>query len=215
MVGLFLKERAELYGTTTLMDSELLACAAGLEIDTAQRVLDELGGLKGLRNAHNAHTAQLTMLPGIGLGKALQIQAITELAARMLAAGTPPQPVIKSPEDVFQFMGPRLHGLEEEHIYVLLLNTKNRVQSVELIAKGTLDGVAVHPREIYKTAIRNCAAAIIMVHNHPSGDPSPSPGDIQITYRLAEAGRLLGIELLDHVVVGGDTYVSLKQEGMF
>jgi len=202
-----LKERAEIYGTTTLLDSELLACAAGLEIDTAQRVLDDLGGLKGLRNAR---ASQLKQLPGIGLAKAQQIQAVAELAVRIMSAGTPPQPVITRPEDVFRYMRPRLQGLEEEHLYVLLLNAKYRVQSIELVAKGTLDGAAAHPREIYKAAIRNCAAAIIMVHNHPSGDPSPSQDDIRLTRRLAEAGGLLGIEFLDHIIIG-DNYFSFKE----
>ena len=127
-----------------------------------------------------------------------------------------PAPSLRAPGDVYQLMRPRLKGADREHFYALLLNTKNVVLAVELISVGSLNASIVHPREILKPAIAISAGSIILVHNHPTGDPGPSREDIEFTRRFAQCGELIGIELLDHVIIGDNGhFVSLKERGDF
>jgi DNA repair protein RadC len=157
----------------------------------------------------------LTGFPGIGPSGAARFLACLELSRRasVWSAGT--RPVISTPEDVVTLCGTQLRGLDREHFWVLALSTKNRLLRTIEVSVGSLNASIVHPRELFKEAVRVSAASVVVVHNHPSGDPTPSSADIQLTRRLARAGEVLGIELLDHVVIGdGGDHVSLRHMGV-
>jgi len=124
-------------------------------------------------------------------------------------------PCVRAPKDVYQLMRPRVKDADREHIYALLLNTKNVLISAELVSIGSLNATIIHPREILKPAITASAASIILVHNHPTGDPTPSSEDVSFTRRFARCGKLIGIELLDHIVIGNGRFYSLKEQGRF
>jgi DNA repair protein RadC len=157
--------------------------------------------------------AELQGLPGVGLAKAARLVAGVELGRRV-CEGRNEREAVKSPSDVYRFFGQRLRHLDREHFMAVLLDTKNRILATELISIGSLDSSLVHPRELFKAAVRHSASAVILVHNHPSGDPAPSSADLACTKRLAEAGRLLGIEVLDHVIIGDGQYVSFRERGI-
>jgi len=150
---------------------------------------------------------------GLSLRQAAAVIAARKLGRRLYAAPAARRPTIRIPADVAALVGPDMRYLDREHFRVLLLNTRHEVLAVEEVAVGGLNSAVIHPREVFKAAIRWSAAAVILVHNHPSGDPEPSADDLRITARLAEAGRVLGIEVLDHVVVGDGRYVSLRERG--
>ena len=152
------------------------------------------------------------LLKGIGPAKACQIKAAIELGRRV-NTHPPEQPKIGSPKDVAALLTDELRYLKQEHFMVLLLDNKNKVIKTETISIGTINASLVHPREVFVKAIRQHAAAVILAHNHPSGDPKPSAEDRAITKRLLESGDLLGIPVLDHVVIGGADYVSFKESG--
>ena len=143
----------------------------------------------------------------------MTIAAAIELGKRVMARQGE-RPLIRSPQDVADLLMPRLCREQREHFFALLLSTKNQVLAMPLIAIGSLNAAIVHPREVFREAIRHSAAAVIAVHNHPSGDPSPSKEDLQLTRQLAQAGNLLSIPLLDHVVLGEQCHVSLKEQGI-
>ena len=151
---------------------------------------------------------------GLSLVQAAAVVAARELGRRLYAAPPPRRPTVRIPADVAALVGPDMRYLDREHFRVLLLNTRHDVLAVEEVAVGGLNSAIIHPREVFKPAIRWSAAAVILVHNHPSGDPEPSADDLRITARLAEAGRVVGIEVLDHVVVGDGRYVSLRERGL-
>ena len=155
---------------------------------------------------------ELSQINGIGPAKAAQLKAAFDLGRRL--DGSPregkAQAQVKSPEDVISAIGGTLRGKKREHFLTLLLDTRNRLIRVATVSMGSLDSSIVHPREVFKEAISASAASVIFVHNHPSGDPEPSEDDIELTRRLVEAGKLLGILVLDHVIVGDGTFVSLK-----
>ncbi|AOZ92281.1 RadC family protein [Paenibacillus crassostreae] len=156
---------------------------------------------------------ELTSIKGIGQMKARQILAALKLA-QALAATSPPICKIRSPEDVYNLIEPEFRYLQKEHFVVILLNSKNAVIATELISIGSLNACLVHPREVFRPAIKRSSASIICCHNHPSGSPDPSPEDISITKRLSDAGTLIGIDVLDHIVIGHKQYVSLKERGL-
>lgn len=162
----------------------------------------------------NATTEELKQIKGIGPAKASQIKAIIELSRRLLSTPAKSRPTIKNPSDVTDLLMGEMKLLDREHFKAIYLNTKHTIISVETISIGSLNASLVHPRELFKTAIKRSAGAIIAVHNHPSGDPTPSVEDIEITRRLVEAGNIIGIQLLDHVIIGDYNYVSLKEEGV-
>lgn len=211
------RERMQNYGAQALSNAELLAIllrtgtikesAVGL----AQRLLVEAGGLRGLVDMR---TEQLTKVKGIGSAKALQIQAGIELGRRLARTSKPEPFTIRSPQDVSRLLAEELRYLQKEHFVCLFLNTKNHVIGQETLSIGSLNASIVHPREVFLAAIKRSSASIVCVHNHPSGDPTPSPEDIEITRRLAEAGAVIGIEVLDHVIIGDRTSVSLKEQGL-
>jgi len=206
-------------GADALSAQEILALIVGRGIAgesvmvTAQRLLSQFGNLKGIANAS---LEELSQVKGIGLAKASQIKAAFELASRLEGyseAGD--KPLVKTPEEVVNLVRSRLKGKKKEYFLALLLDTRNQLIKVSEISVGSLDSSIVHPREVFKEAISASAASIIFVHNHPSGDPTASEDDIKLTKRLAEVGELMCIDVLDHIIIGGKIFLSLKREGLF
>ncbi|CAM3533935.1 MULTISPECIES: DNA repair protein RadC [Brevibacillus] len=210
------RERLLREGAIHLSDTELLAILlrTGREQESAyqlaSRLLSTFGDLHGLAQA--AHS-ELTELKGIGQVKAIELHAAFELGRRLRNAPRQARTTIRLPRDVADLMIPELAHLTQEHFVCLFLNTKNHVIGKQTIFVGSLDSSIVHPREVFKEAIRRSSASVICLHNHPSGDPTPSREDIAITRTLCEAGELVGISLLDHVIIGDGKYISLKEQG--
>jgi len=213
------RERLQKLGVEALSAQEILAVILGRGVSgesvmvTAQRLLSKFGNLKGIAEAS---VEELSQVRGIGIAKAAQIKAAFELSSRLDGyAQTRAKTVVKTPEDVIGVVGGRLRGKKKEYFLALLLDTRNQLIKVAEISVGSLDSSIVHPREVFKEAISASAAAVIFAHNHPSGDAEASPDDIELTKRLAEAGELVGIEVLDHIIIGGKNYSSLKRKGLF
>jgi DNA repair protein RadC len=177
----------------------------------SQKLLSHFGNLKSLLEAS---LEELMSIKGLGLAKATQIKAVLELAKRynLQIEEQPRLKKILSPEDVFKLIKSKLKDYNKEHFYIIALNTRNYV--ISEISIGTLNSSLVHPREVFAEAIRQRANSIILVHNHPSGDPTPSEDDITITKRLQEAGKLIGIEVLDHIIITKTSYFSFKNKGI-
>ena len=213
------RERLQKHGEEALSVQELLALILGRGskndsvLSVAQRLLSHFGDLNKLASAG---LEELARIKGIGPAKAAQIKAVFELGKRSLSSWDKAEKTkISSAEDVFKLFGQRLKAKKKEHFLVLLLDARNRlIRSVE-ISVGSLDASIVHPREVFKEAIGESASRLILVHNHPSGDPKPSEADIEITGRLAAAGKILGLEILDHIIIGNKNASSLKEEGLF
>lgn len=212
------RERLQRYGVENLSAQELLSVILGRGIAgesvtvTAHRLLHEFG-LKGLAGAS---IEELSKIRGIGLAKASQIQAVFELAKRKDGACIQGQKVaVKSPEDVAKVVKGQLSDKHKELFLCLFLDTRSRVYKSSVISIGCLDSSIVHPREVFKEAISASAASVIFVHNHPSGDPEPSEDDIKLTKRLAEVGEIMGIDVIDHVIIGEGEPFSLKRNGLF
>src|SRR6266542_2806718 len=212
------RERLAKHGPEALSTPELLAIllrtgpARESALDVAEGIVAQTGGLRGLANVT---IEQLSQIRGVGVVKAIEIRAAVELGKRISAFTQEARPVIRSPADVSQLVMSELRHESREHFKVLLLDTRNQVMRVNTVSVGSLTESIVHPREVFREAIRHSCAALIAVHNHPSGDPTPSQEDIEVTRRLDEAGRMLGIDLLDHVILGDGRYVSLKEKGLF
>jgi len=212
------RERLVNYGTEGLSNIELLAILLRTGrrgesvLQQAERLLAHFEGLRGLATAG---LADLASFPGVGQAKAATLMAAFELGRRLAAVETENLSAIKSPREVAELLMGRLRFLDREHFFVVLLNARNQPLGVERISIGHLTASLVHPREVFKAAIQKSAAAVILAHNHPSGDPTPSQEDVFLTRRLREGGELLGIEILDHVVFGDNKYVSLKERGLF
>lgn len=210
------RERLMQHGAGALSNSELLAIL--LRTGTAKESAVKLAGKVlaasgGLRQLTDLSVAQLTAIKGIGQAKAVQLLAGIELGRRLSRARLEDTPAIRSPREAAELVRDDLRYLNQEHFIVLFLNTKNRVIGKETLFIGSLNASIVHPREVFKSAIQRSSASIICAHNHPSGDPTPSPEDIDVTRRLAEAGKLMGIELLDHVIIADQAHVSMKELG--
>lgn len=156
---------------------------------------------------------ELMQIKGIGPRRAKQIISALKLA-NMLNVPSSEGQVIRSPEDAAKLVMPELRYLKREYFQSLFLDTKNKVIRKETISIGSLNASIVHPRELFRQAIKYASASVIAAHNHPSGDPGPSPEDVQISKRLKEAGEIIGIEFLDHIIIGGNSYVSLKEQGL-
>lgn len=207
-------EKMVLYGKETLSNSELIAILLKTgttklsSLQLAERVINQ--NADGLRNLANITLEELMDIDGIGQAKAATIVAAVELGKRISALEAIQRGKISCVEDVVDIFMERLRYLQKEMFEVLLLDTKGNIISSENISVGDLCSSVVHPRETFKSAIKRSAAAIIFVHNHPSGDPTPSNEDIAITKRLIEAGNILGISVLDHIIIGDGVFVSMK-----
>ncbi|RED87736.1 DNA replication and repair protein RadC [Cohnella phaseoli] len=210
------RERMQQHGAQALSHAELLAILlrTGTRNESAvylaQRILNECGGLRKLAESG---WEELTHIRGIGPAKALQLQASIELGRRIARSKLPETVKITCPQDVADLLMEEMRHYREEQFVCLFLNTKNHVIGRQTLSIGSLNASIVHPREVFKAAIRRSSASILCAHNHPSGDPTPSAEDLQLTKRLAEAGQLLGIELLDHLVIGDSSFISLKEMG--
>ena len=212
------RERLMRHGVEALSTSELFGLLMGSGAQgesvlmTAQKLFSRFGNLQ---NIASASVEELSSVRGIGPAKAAQIKAAFELGKRLNdpdyhAKGDP----VQTPEAAVQSIQSKLKGLKKEHFYILCLDTRNRVNTKKQVSQGNLDSSIVHPREVFKDAISALASSVIFVHNHPSGDLEPSSEDIQLTKRLVEAGELLGIPVLDHIIVGDGGFTSMKSRNL-
>ncbi len=210
------RERLAQYGPQVLSNAELLAILlrVGLPGENAvqlgQRLLVEFQGLAGL---HRASFDQGCRQRGIGEAKAAQLKAAIELGRRMLLESPEERPVIHAPGDVASLVEYEMAALDQEHLWVLVLDTRGRVLELDKLYKGSLNASMVRVAEVFRTAIQRNAASIVLIHNHPSGDPTPSQEDIHLTRAVVQAGKLLDIEVLDHLVIGHGRWISLKDKG--
>lgn len=211
------RERLSRLGPEFLSEQELLACLLGRGIAgesvlvSVRRLLAAFGSLQGLAEAS---VEQLAAVHGIGPAKAAQLKAAVELSRRLSRPAGGEHPALESVEAAAALLRPYFAGKQKEHVVALLLDARRRLIRLSPVAVGSLSASLVHPRELFKEAIAASAAAVIVAHNHPSGDPQPSEHDVELTQRLVEAGRLLGIEVLDHLIVGRDGVVSLRAAGL-
>jgi DNA repair protein RadC len=212
------RERLAKLGSEALSSQEILALILGRGIRgesviiTAQKLLSRFGNLKNLASAS---IEELTQTKGIGPAKAAQIKATFELSKRLEHSLTEDTKItVKSPEDVVKTARNLLKGKKKEHFVVICLDTRNHLIKTSTVSIGSLDCSIVHPREVFKDAISSSAASVIFIHNHPSGDPTPSEDDIKMTKRLIEAGEIIGIEVLDHIIICDSEHLSMKAKNL-
>lgn len=206
------RERFLSFGPGSLSDAELLALIlrTGTRNENVIELSNRLIAKFTLGRLFDSTIVELKKMKGIGESKAMQILTIAELAKRCNQVKKL-KTKISSAKDVFNLLNDEVRGETKESFYVILLNTKNKILKVEKVSVGILDATIIHPREIFKPAIRNSAARIILAHNHPSGDPLPSDEDLSITRKLIESGELIGIEVIDHVIIGDKNYWSYSE----
>jgi DNA repair protein RadC len=210
------RERLRNLGAGALSNAELLAILLRTGnrnesvLHLSERLLTEA---EGIRNLYGMSIDEMMSLPGIGEAKAILIQAALELGRRVGAHTTQNTVIIRSPKDAADLMMEEMRNLKQEHFVCLFLNMKNAVIGKETVFVGSLNSSIVHPREIFRSAVKRSAASVICLHNHPSGDPVPSPEDIAVTQRLVDAGNLMGIDILDHLIIGEKVYTSMKEKG--
>jgi DNA repair protein RadC len=208
------RERLFLKGASALTNADLVAILLNTgsqgEPVTAlsQRLLHERGGLLGLMKMD---AVELSEFRGIGRAKAAKLKAALEIASRVVALGPDQRPQITTPDDIVNLVGIEMTSLEQEQLRVVLLDTKHRVLSIRTVYTGSVNQAQVRVAELFRDAVRHTAAAIIAVHNHPSGDPTPSAADVALTAEIRKAGELLDIELLDHLIIGAGRHVSLRR----
>ena len=211
------RERLLHHGPGFLSTAELLAIILRTGtpeenvLRVAQRLLISFGDLGGLARAS---PAELTQEKGLGPAKVAQLKAALELGRRLLALSPEERPQIRSPDDAANLVMSEMSLLEQENLRLILLDTKNRVLGTPTIYQGSLNTSLIRVGELFREAIRANCASLIVLHNHPSGDPTPSPEDVAVTRQIAEAGKLLDIEVLDHLIIGQQRYVSLKERGL-
>jgi DNA repair protein RadC len=212
------RERLSAQGPSALTGQELIAiligtgCAGRDALAVAADLLGLVGG--SLRRLEVRPFSELARLPGVGRVKAARIIAALELGRRARSEAEPAPSRIRTPADVHRIYAERLRGLAVDEFHVLALGSQSQVLAARLITRGILNSSLVHPREVFRAAILEAAAGLIVVHNHPSGDPTPSADDRAVTRQLVEAGRILDMPVYDHVIVGGDRYVSLAEAGL-
>lgn len=209
------RERLARYGPRNVSNAELLAIVlrTGTRERSALGLAEYLLKEHGLRGIANASVEELTRIKGVGPVKAVQIAACVELGRR-LEKEPRHRRAVCSPEEAADLLKPHLRDAAKENFVALLLDSKNMVIREEAISVGSLDSSIVHPREVFKTAIAASAASVIVAHNHPSGDPTPSPEDRRVTARLVESGKLLGIDVVDHLIIGDGRWVSMREMGL-
>lgn len=211
------RERLAALGPQALTNAELLAILLRVgvpgenAVEVGQRLLQAFGGLRGL---HRAPFKELMGQHGMGEAKASQIKAAIELGRRLTLEAPEEKPAINSPADAAALLQFDMSALEQEHLRVMLLDRRNRVLEVVEVYKGSVNSSQVRVGELFKDAIRANASAVIVAHNHPSGDPTPSPDDVAVTRAIVQAGKLLDIDVLDHLVIGSGKWVSLKERGL-
>jgi DNA repair protein RadC len=211
------RERLVKYGPESLSDAQLLAIilrTGSGEKGVMGLSMSLLETFKTLKNIDAASALELSSIKGLGTAKIAQIKAAFELGKRLMGESSDGRPLFSSSYPVYEYFAPRFKNLKKEIFISVLLDAKNRLVRESKISEGTLTNSLIHPREAFKEAVRESAASIIFVHNHPSGDPEPSKDDIIITERLKNAGNIIGIQVLDHVIIGDGKYVSLKEKGM-
>ena len=212
-------EKCARLGADSLSDVELLAVLlrTGTQgenaVDLARRVLYHAGE-NGILGIHQFNVERLKKIKGIGQVKAIQISCISELAKRLSKASYEETVCFTEPKTIAQYYMEDLRHANQEQMKLLLLNTKSRLIGETDISKGTVNSAVISPRELFVEALLKNAVSIVLLHNHPSGDPTPSKADVLITRRIQEAGRLIGVELLDHIVIGDNCYVSLREKGL-
>ncbi|WNY23023.1 hypothetical protein MmiHf6_03190 [Methanimicrococcus hongohii] len=208
------RERLLKYGAEALSDAELLAVVLGTGtkgmniVTVCQHVFRDLS----LKKLSRSTASELMKIPGIGQSKACQIISVFELSRRLETYSDEPKRKISEPDDIFRYIYPKMREEKQEKIIVLCLDTKNQIISDVTVFVGGLDISIVQPREIFKAALLESAASIVLIHNHPSGDPEPSREDIIITNRIIDSGKLLGIHVWDHLIIGDGCYVSLREK---
>jgi DNA repair protein RadC len=211
------RERLAKLGAGALSKAELLAILLRVgvrgenAVQLAQRLLNHCHGLLGI---HQATFEELCDQPGIGPAKAAQIKAAIELGYRLAKEAPEERAMIHSPADAAALVRDEMSALEQEELWIILLDTRNRLMDIDKLYRGSLNSSMVRVGEVFKNAIRRNAACILVLHNHPSGDPAPSPEDVNLTRAIVSAGKLLDIDVLDHLVVGGGRFVSLKERGL-
>jgi DNA repair protein RadC len=211
------RERLAKLGAQSLANAELIAILLRVgvpgenAVQVGQRLLQKFGGISGL---HRAPFEELIHEHGIGEAKAAQIKAAIELGRRLALEAPEERPTINSPADAAALVAYEMSALEQEHLRVFLLDTRNHVLDIVEVYKGSVNSSQVHVGELFKPAIRRNASAIIIAHNHPSGDPTPSPDDVAVTRAIVQAGKLLSVDVLDHIVIGQGRWMSLKERGL-
>lgn len=209
-----LRERAEKYGVETMETTELLELLLGSSRRRRARLRDAIVKVR-LRDIVALHQQEIAHVCGLTTREAFVLRLVLELAKRLDSESRQPRPTINSPGDVAELLMPEMRHLDREHLRVVCLDTKNRVNRVVAISVGTLSSSLAHPREVFRSALLTAGtASIILVHNHPSGDPAPSREDIELTKQLMRAGEVVGIEVLDHVIVGLTAYASLRERNL-
>lgn len=210
------REKLERIGVSWLGDNELLALVLGSgsrdgnALELANRLLAQAHGLHGLTRVGLGH---LRRVPGVGRARAAQVLAAIELGRRTLVRGVAERPQLITPAQVAAFLLPEYGARAVEQFGILMLDTKHRVIRVSIISIGSLDATVVHPREVFREAAAMSASAIVLFHNHPSGDPRPSDDDFVLTTRMVNAGDIMGIEVVDHVILADQRYFSLVESG--
>lgn len=210
------RERLQMHGAEALSSQELLALILGRGVRgesvmvTSQRLLSAFGNVK---NISQASLEELSAIKGMGTAKASQLKAAFELARRK-EEDNREQISVKSHQDVIKLVRQKLKDKKKEHFLILCLDTRNNLIKISNISTGTLDANLVHPREVFKEAIQSLSSSIILVHNHPSGNPEPSDADIDITKRILETGKAVGIDILDHIIIANNRSFSFKEKGI-
>jgi DNA repair protein RadC len=211
------RERLAALGPQALSNAELMAILLRVgvtgesAVHVGQRLLNKFGGLTGL---HRAPLADIKKQHGLGDAKAAQIKAAIELGRRLTLEAPEERPSINSPADAAALVSYEMSALEQEHLRVILLDRRNRVLETVEVYKGSVNSSQVRIGEVFKEAVRKNASAVVVIHNHPSGDPTPSPDDVAVTRAIVQAGKLLDVEVLDHLIIGQGKWVSLKERGL-
>ena len=204
--------RADAIGFSALSNTELLQLVWAFKyIDTSSDLLSRAGSLTDLARMS---VEEMSQVQDVGPGAARAIKAALELGRRLMLESNPKETQVRSPADAAALLMAKYGHREQEHFVVLLLDTRNRVIADEVVYRGTLNSCAIRVGEVFRGAIRRNAAAIIISHNHPSGDPNPSPEDVAVTRQIVQAGELMDIQVLDHIVVGKSRFCSLKERGL-
>jgi len=210
------REKLERLGALALGDNELLALILGSgsrggdALAVANRLIEQAGGLHGLTRVDSG---QLRRVSGVGRARAAQIVAAVELGRRTLVRGVAERPRLRTPRELAAYLLPQYGASAVEQFGLVMFDTKHRVIRIKIISTGSLDTTVVHPREVFREAASAAAAAIVLFHNHPSGDPSPSPDDLVLTQRMVSAGAIMGIDVVDHLILADQQYVSLLEAG--